>query len=199
MCNMTPAICLAKISSQIDKNTFKYLLRFVQPEKKERILKQRIKQNADNMLIGEIFAKVSIKKTFGIDIAKQDFSCNEYGKPYLLNYPNIHFNISHSGYYVACAVSDKPVGIDIQKITDYNPAVAKRVCIKRELEQIEYSADKSSEFIKLWTQKEAVLKMRGIGIANADIKNCLDNENVQSKKIEDYWISVYSKMHKNKL
>ena len=103
---------------------------------------------------------------------------------------NIHFNISHSGEYVACAVSNKPVGIDIQRIEQYNPSVAEKVCNAQELLQISDSGNKSAEFIKLWTQKEAVLKMHGVGIANADIKNCLKNVNTQSKMIEDYWLSV---------
>ena len=187
---MTPEICLVKVNSPIDENIFQYLLKFVQTEKQERILKQKIKQNADNMLIGEILAKVAIKKTFGIDIAKQNFTYTEHRKPYLSDFPNVHFNISHSGEYVACCVSDKPVGTDIQKIGEYNSDVAKRVCNEKELVQIENSIDKESEFTKLWTQKEAVLKMYGTGIADGDIKNCLNNHNVQSERVEDYWVSV---------
>lgn len=189
-CDMTPEIYLVKVNSPIDENTFQYLLKFVQTEKQERILKQKIKQNADNMLVGEILAKTVIKKTFGIDIAKQEFAYSEYGKPYLINFSDVHFNISHSGEYVACAASDKPIGVDIQKIGEYNFDVAKRVCNKNELKQVEDSSYKASEFTKLWTQKEAVLKMYGTGIASGDIKNCLNNHNVQSERIEDYWLSV---------
>lgn len=187
---MTPEIYLVKVNSPIDENTFQYLLKFVQTEKQERILKQKIKQSSDNMLIGEILAKVVIKKTFGIDIAKQEFNYTEYGKPYLINFSDVHFNISHSGEYVACAVSDKPVGVDIQKIGEYNCDVAKRVCNEKELVQIENSSDKASEFTKLWAQKEAVLKMYGTGITGGNIKTCLDNHYVQSERIDDYWVSV---------
>lgn len=189
-CDMTPEIYLVKVNSPIDENTFQYLLKFVHTEKRERILKQKIKQNADNMLIGENLAKVAIKKTFGVDIAKRKFAYTEYGKPYLPDYPDVHFNISHSGEYIVCAVSDKPVGIDIQKIGEYNSDVAKRVCNEKELVQIENSLDKASEFTKLWTQKEAVLKMYGVGITSGNIKNCLDNHNIQSERIDDYWVSV---------
>ena len=187
---MAPAVYLVKVDSPINESIFRYLLRFVRREKQERMLKQKIKQNADNMLIGELLAKVAIKKAFGIDIAKQEFSYNEHGKPYLLNYPDVHFNISHSGEYVVCAVSGMPVGIDIQKISEYNPAVARRVCNEKELKQIEDSSDKASEFTKHWTQKEAVLKMHGTGITDGDIKDCLDNHTVKSERIEDYWVSV---------
>ena len=187
---MAPEIYLVKVNSQIDKKTFQYLLKFVQTEKQERILKQRIKQNADDMLIGEILAKALIKKIFEIPIAKQNFLYGEHGKPYLKEFPNIHFNISHSGEYVVCCVSDKPIGIDIQKIGKYNPDVAKRVCNEKELKQIEESIDKASEFTKLWTQKEAVLKRDGTGFANKDVKNCLEGEMAEVEKIGDYYLSV---------
>lgn len=187
---MTPEIYLVKVNSPIDENTFQCLLKFVRSEKQERILKQKIKQNADNMLVGEILTKVVIKKTFDLDISQQEFVYTECGKPYLPDYPDVHFNISHSGEYVACAVSDKPIGVDIQKIGKYNSDVANRVCNENELKQIKNGSDKASEFTRLWTQKEAVLKMYGTGIASGDIKNCLDNHNVESEKIEDYWASV---------
>lgn len=187
---MTPEIYLIKVNSPIDENTFQYLLSFVQEEKQNRILSQKIKQNADNMLTGEILAKTAIKKTFGIDIINQNLARTKQGKPYLTDLPDIHFNISHSGEYVACAVYNKPIGIDIQKIGEYNSDVAKRVCNEKESEQIKASTDKASEFAKLWSQKEAVLKMHGTGIAGSDIKDCLDNHDVQSEKIGDYWLSV---------
>ena len=142
------------------------------------------------MLIGEILRKSAIKKTFDIDFEKQRVALTEHKKPYLMDYPEAHFNISHSGEYVALAVSDKPVGVDIQKNKEYNYDVAKRVCNEKELKDLEDCIDKASEFIKLWTQKEAVLKMNGCGIANGDIKNCIQNHNVISEKIEDYWLSV---------
>ncbi len=183
-------VYLCKVNVNIVEENFSSFLKVVSVAKKKRILKQKEQQNACNMLIVEILAKVVIKKTFGIDIAQQEFAYTEYGKPYLLNYPNVHFNISHSGEYVACAVSNKPIGVDIQKIGKYDPDVAKRVCNEKELEQIENSSDKASEFTKLWTQKEAVLKMHGTGITGGNIKDCLDNHNVKSERIEDYWISV---------
>lgn len=187
---MYPSTYIINNKFELTNDIYKLFAKHISLRKRNCILKQRVKQNADNMLIGEILAKTVIKKIFGIDIAQQEFTYTEYGKPYLLNYSDVHFNISHSGEYVVCCVSDKPVGVDIQKISEYNSDVAKRVCTEKELVQIENSLDKASEFTKLWTQKEAVLKMHGIGIASGDVKTCLDNHNVKSERIEDYWISV---------
>ena len=38
------------------------------------------------------------------------------GKPYLLDYPQLRFNLSHSGEFVAIAVSRHQVGVDIEKL-----------------------------------------------------------------------------------
>ena len=35
-----------------------------------------------------------------------------YGKPYLTGYPEIHFNISHSGGWAVCALASMPCGVD---------------------------------------------------------------------------------------
>ena len=187
---LTIKIYLVKVDGDAEEYLFHRLSKFINDEKKERIQRQKVEQNARNMLVGEILAKVAIKRTFGVAIEKQTFAYSKFGKPFLLYYPNIHFNTSHSGNYVACGVSDNPIGVDIQKTVLFKPDLARRVCNENELNQIKKSRDKASEFTKLWTQKEAILKQSGEGIASGKIKNCIDNQKLQSMKIEDYWLSV---------
>lgn len=162
---MTPVVCIVKNEKPIDDAAFRFLLQFAPLEKQERILRQRVKQNADNMLVGAALARHMIWETFRIPVSQQQIACGPYGKPYLRDYPNAHFNISHSGQYVACAVADWSVGIDVQVIGAYRPDVAVRVCSEGELAKIETSDNLATEFTKLWTQKEAYLKMLGCGIA----------------------------------
>ncbi len=164
---MTPAVCLMRNEKPVDDVTFRFLLQFAPPDKQDRILHQRIKQNADNMLVGAALARYMIWKTFQIPPSEQRIVYALYGKPYLRDYPNIQFNISHSGQYVACAVADRPVGIDVQVIEKFRPDVAARVCSGEELARIEAGADSATEFTKLWTQKEAYLKMLGCGITGS--------------------------------
>ena len=46
------------------------------------------------------------------------------GKPVLANEPDVHFNLSHSGNLAVCAVSDHPVGVDVELLQDMDPGVA---------------------------------------------------------------------------
>ena len=183
-------IFMTRMKTEIPEYIARKLLNFTAPEKRERILKQRTRQKADILLLGDILARVAVRETFGIPAAAQKFTYGSYGKPHLAGYPDVHFNISHSGRAVVCAVSDRPVGIDIQTIEARRPALLERVCTEGELRRILDSSDQASEFTRLWTQKEAVLKLHGTGIAHGDIRHCIQNETIASKKVGEYWISI---------
>lgn len=188
---MTPVVYVIRNGKPVDMVTFQYLMQFVPEEKKERILRQRVRQNADNMLVGAVLAKYMLLKFFGIPFSAQHISYGSYGKPYLRDYPNAQFNISHSGQFVACAVCDRPIGVDIQEIVPYRRNVAKRVFSPEELFQIESSSDRPAEFTRLWTQKEAYLKMLGIGLSDSVDKIELPRRaNVQTARYMDTFTSV---------
>ena len=188
---MTPAVYVMRNDEPVDTATFQYLMQFVPEEKRARILRQRVKQNADNMLVGAVLAKYMLLKYFRIPFSKQHISYGRYGKPYLRDYPNVHFNISHSGQFVACAVSDRPIGVDIQEVVSYRRDVAKHIFSPEELSQIESSPDRSAEFTKLWSQKEAYLKMLGIGFSDSlDRTVSFRRSKAQTARYMDTFISI---------
>ena len=156
-------MCLVKNEIPINQEAFQFLLQFSPPDKQQRILRQRVKQNADNMVIGGALARYMLWTELGIPFDAH-ISYGEFGKPYLSDYQEVHFNISHSGQFIACAVSNRLVGVDVQMITPYQPDIAAKVCDKAELIQIEASTDPAAEFTKIWTRKEAVAKVFGWGI-----------------------------------
>lgn len=183
-------IQLTRIGKAINENSFSFLLLFSPSEKQQRILRQRVKQNADNMLVGAALARLMLWKYFHVAPTAK-IAYGAYGKPYLPDYPHAHFNISHSGQYVACAVCERPVGLDIQVIKPYDPDVARLVCTAEELQQIETSADSSIEFTRIWTRKEAYLKMLGCGLIKK--KKLLESpppSKVQTVRYENAFLSI---------
>lgn len=54
------------------------------------------------------------------------FETEGNGKPVVRHIPSFHFNLSHSGDWVVCAIDDAPVGIDIEEIKPIDLAIAKR-------------------------------------------------------------------------
>ena len=87
-----------------------------------------------------------------------------YGKPYLAEYPEIHFNISHSGGWAVCALASMPCGVDIQERRSIRSRrMVERTMNAREQRQIQEAEDGTGEFIKLWTYKESCIKLSGEG------------------------------------
>lgn len=123
-----------------------------------------------------------------------EFSYNEHEKPFLKNYPDLFFSISHCQTAVAVALSNSPIGIDIEDVTRYKKNVAAYVSNDSELKIINESERPEETFIRLWTQKEAVFKYYGTGITD-DIKNILENIDCQlyTKKIDNKFVSIATK------
>ena len=111
------------------------------------------------------------------------FLYNEYGAPYLENGP--YFSISHCKQGIAVAVSETPIGIDIEAIRPFNEGLVRKTMNDVEQTHILSSLNPEIEFIRLWTRKEAYVKMQGIGII-ADMHDILCNAtNVHWEEILD--------------
>lgn len=84
----------------------------------------------------------------------------ENGKPYINGYP-LHFSISHSGDRGIIAISDKPIGVDIEIFKDkLRKSVIERFSAR---EQAEIADER--DFLKHWTAREAYVKLYGLTIA----------------------------------
>ena len=115
------------------------------------------------------FAKTLVKqkaaKILHSTPEKLEFKTSENGKPYIENYSDFNFNISHTSGAIAIAISDSPVGIDIEKIRKADFRVAKRFFTEKENEYIK-AQNSDTRFFEIWTAKEAYFKCIGTGITN---------------------------------
>ena len=100
------------------------------------------------------------------------FLYNDYGAPYIEGGP--YFSISHCKTAIAVAVSENPIGIDIEAIRTFKPELMRKTMSPAEQQRITSSATPDQEFIRLWTQKEALLKLQGTGIIS-DLHHVLDH------------------------
>ena len=93
------------------------------------------------------------------------------GKPYFPGYEGLHFNISHSGEYAACALGRIPVGMDLQKIQPLrHHRLIQKVMKEEEINRILLAKDPRRVFAVIWTEKESFLKLKGSGI-RGDIRH----------------------------
>ena len=105
----------------------------------------------------------ALQQQYGINEAPH-FVIGPHGKPSLLEFPHIHFNTSHCHKAVICAIGDAPVGVDIEGRRSIRDSLVDYTMNAAEKERITRAEDPEMEFLKLWTAKEAVVKLSGEGI-----------------------------------
>ena len=137
-------------------------------QRREQVLKFKHEQGRKTCALAYLLLCEGLRKEYGIT-EKPVFEYGEHGKPFLVGHADIHFNISHCREAVLCVISDRPVGADIESIRDYKDSLARYTMNDDELARINGSP---LEFIRLWTMKEAVLKLSGDGI-RSDMKTVL--------------------------
>lgn len=86
---------------------------------------------------------------------------DEMGKPYFKD-SELHFNVSHSGEYLAIAISESAVGIDIQEPKNIKDGMYRKVVQPEERSLI--GEDRQNDFLRLWTLKESFVKAVGKGL-----------------------------------
>lgn len=102
---------------------------------------------------------------------ENELAKEEQGKPWLKNYPQIHFNISHGKDMVVCGVDRNPLGVDVEAVRPVKPNIFRRVLTKKEQEWLKKCEEIYGEngwyrdFFRLWTLKESYAKAVGKGLA----------------------------------
>ena len=86
------------------------------------------------------------------------------GKPYFPQYPHLHINWSHSGSLVLCALSDSPVGVDVEWVRPRAATLPRYALTPEEYDAFQHQGGDWSAFYGLWTKKEAWCKYTGQGL-----------------------------------
>jgi len=119
----------------------------------------------------------------------------ENGQPSLGPLP-CFISLSHSGTYAMCAVSGRPVGVDIEFPDDRGERVCRRICTEEELRYIfENGTYDRVRFAQIWTAKEAILKMDGKGLSGGiSTLSVADSDGINTNRKE---CSLYSGEYNN--
>ena len=103
----------------------------------------------------------------GLPVSGENIYKAENGKPFL-DCPPYNISLSHCKGLICCMFSSTPCGIDCEAIrsTKKHERVIRRVFTNEEQDIIYSASDPDREFTRLWTLKEAYVKMTGTGIAD---------------------------------
>lgn len=112
--------------------------------------------------IGEVEDGASASRNFmWINGTKVFTAQGAHGKPYLPQYPEFHYNISHSGEYVVLCAQQSLCGIDVQEERKLSEHFLERFFSK---EEREWLSEHPREAIRIFSLKEALCKATGQGI-----------------------------------
>lgn len=105
-----------------------------------------------------------LRSEFGI--GEFSLSIGGHGKPYLADRSDVHFSISHCRSAIAVAVSDSPIGVDVEAFRSFSDGLLDKSMNPSEKAAILASEEPQEAFASLWTRKEAVFKLLGTGITD---------------------------------
>jgi Phosphopantetheinyl transferase len=142
------------------------------PIKSDDLLKSAVKEYLRLERLPEFEPKI-IREIDGKPILRPDsVPCSPLPAPRL--------SLSHSGRVTLAAVSDAPVGVDVEKIRPLDYINISKRFFGREI-------DGEKEFFDLWTLKEAYKKSSGVSLVQA-LKTDVKGKNLEL--FEDYSVGV---------
>ena len=140
-------------------------LAFVSEERRDKISRFRFDEDKIRSLFAEIVCRYALWEKYAIRDCR--ILNTEYGKPYLKDHKDIFFNVSHSGDWVVCALGDRSLGIDVEKMEEIEISVADEYFAKEEIAYLHTlpEAERQAAFYSLWTLKESYTKNVGMGMS----------------------------------
>jgi 4'-phosphopantetheinyl transferase len=122
-------------------------------------------------LLGVTIVRRVLAARFSLPAAKIDLdrTCTECGTPHgKVRAAGVELSVTHSGQLVGVAFSDRPVGLDVEKVDpelDVDALARMALSAAEAQELCGYNGiAKVRTFTTYWTRKEAVLKATGEGL-----------------------------------
>lgn len=152
-----------KIDQAINSVLFNKFMSLVTLEKQQHVKAFKFDIDKKLSLYSELILRHAICEKWNIKNSEMIFYKNTYDKPFLKNYPQIQFNISHTINALGVAISNKPIGIDIEKVKkeDYELKIANKFFTNNEYRFIEKSKNNTyRRFYEIWTKKESYPRLK---------------------------------------
>ena len=170
-------VVVADVELLMEEQMFTRMLMSVSPERQQKARRYKFPKGKA-LSLGAALALDKLLQRRGLRECDQRYLEGRHGKPSLADHPEIHFSISHSSHFVACAMADCEIGIDIQHLVKVNEPLMRRVLSDEELEMVmaQQGEERQMLFARLWALKEAYLKAVGTGITDDFPSFSLEND-----------------------
>ena len=138
------------------------------------------------LLVGRAFIKYTLGDVLGKEAHHIKLTLKNDRIPYLAD-SSVCFSLSHSGPIILLAVSDHPVGVDIEQLKNHNFERLKRLLAPAQQKTLHLCPtvqDKAAFFTRCWTMREAAFKLDAITGTSVLQAHFL------SGRVDDFYIAV---------
>ena len=186
---MKSILCINDHIADLSEQQTEKLINTLPDWRREQALRYKHLQGRRECAVGYIELLRGLRLRFGIE-GFPSFTYNEHEKPFLKEHSGLYFSISHCKEAVGCLIADHPCGFDVEFIRKAKPDLVRHTMNSEETESIFANPFPDIAFTRLWTQKEAVLKLLGTGIVD-DLHSVLKPDKLQGielKTVENPYI-----------
>ncbi len=143
-------------------------IHYLSAEEKKRADRFHFKHHQHHFKRARCILRLILSKYLEQSPESLHFDYGKHGKPFLPEYPFISFNLSHSNTHAMLAIGKThPLGIDIERFSERPyTGIGQHVFSEQENKQLETlpNALKPLMFFNTWAQKEAFIKLLGLGL-----------------------------------
>jgi 4'-phosphopantetheinyl transferase len=133
-----------------------------------RAARFRVSTDRDRFIVAHALLRRLLATYLETDPARLLFGQAAFGKPFLIDHPELCFSLSHSGDFALVALARCQVGVDVERLDQQIEidGVAASAFSALELAELRtlVPAERRAAFFRLWTRKEAYVKARGEGL-----------------------------------
>ena len=150
---MSIELWAARLERPLTERETEAMLPLLPPERQERLLRIKQSEKRREPLCAYLILRHALWEQYRWRTLPP-IRTTSLGKPYFPDHPDVHFNLSHTAGAVLVALSDRPVGVDIERIRPVSPRTMRRL------------ADVQTEraFFESWVRREARSKRSGAGV-----------------------------------
>ena len=154
---------LLNITDALDKSKETKLTKLISEYRLSKLKKFVFREDYLRSFYAECLLRFILCQKLELANSNINILYTKYGKPYIYG-ENIKFSISHSGDWVMVAISNMPVGVDIERIHHKDTYIIEKIFSSDEKKEIYENFDVSDEkHYELWTLKESYMKFTGLG------------------------------------
>ena len=143
----------------MDEDAYAAALALLSPQRQERVAGIALPDDRKRTVAAEWLLRTEAGKRLGVAPKDVPLVTDEESRP-VLEGADLYCSVSHSGAWAVCALSDKPIGVDVEVIRAADEKFMRRICSEDELRYVRYGDEGCfARFWECWTAKEALFKL----------------------------------------